>query len=211
MPKKRKILISPSILSVNFGQLNKEVASVASADMLHLDLMDHHFVPNLSFGVPVIKHIKTKLLLDCHLMVENPELYLEELAEIGVYSVTIHYEATKHLHRLIHKIKELGMKASVALNPATPVDFIKDILPDLDMVLIMSVNPGFGGQRFIDLAVKKIKQLRSMDENILIQVDGGINREIAKICRNAGADVLVAGSYIFNAKDKIKAIESLRK
>lgn len=206
------ILIAPSILSADFGNLNQEIASVEQfADMLHLDVMDFHFVPNLTFGAPVIRCLKTKLPLDCHLMVEHPEKYLEELAEIGAASVTVHWEADPHLHRTLTKIKELGMKAAIALNPSTPVDLIKDLLPMLDMVLVMSVNPGFGGQKFIDLALGKIKQLKELRPELLVQVDGGINAETAKLCRESGADILVAGSYVFGAKDREKAIKSLRK
>lgn len=208
----KSILIAPSVLAADFGRLNEEIAGIELyADMLHLDVMDYHFVPNLTFGAPLIRCIKTKLPMDCHLMVENPEQYLQELAEIGVASVTIHFEADKHLHRTLTRIKELGMKACVALNPATSVEVIGDVLPILDMVLVMSVNPGFGGQKFIDLALGKIRQLKQLRADLLVQVDGGINAETAKLCREAGADVLVAGSYIFKAKNKQEAIESLRK
>lgn len=206
-----KVLIAPSILAADFGQLNKEIASVEeSADMLHVDLMDHHFVPNLSFGAPVVRCIKTKLPMDCHLMVENPEQYLEELAEIGVASVTVHAEATPHLHNVLMKVRELGMKPAVAINPGTSLEMISEVLPMVEMVLVMSVNPGFGGQKFLDLALDKIKKLRAEWPDLLIQADGGINAETAALCRKAGANVLVAGSYIFKAKNKKTAIESLR-
>lgn len=178
--------------------------------MLHIDVMDYHFVPNLTFGAPIIRCIKSKLPLDCHLMVENPEKYLAELAEIGVTSVTVHWEACVHLHRVITLIQELGMKAAVAINPGTIIDGLRDILPLLDMVLIMSVNPGFGGQKFIEIALEKIRALRSLRQDLLIQVDGGINAETAKLCREAGADILVAGSYVFGTKDRKMAIKSLR-
>jgi ribulose-phosphate 3-epimerase len=208
----KTVLIAPSILAADFGFLNEEIASVEKfVDMLHLDIMDYHFVPNLTFGAPLIRCIKTKLPMDCHLMVENPEQYLQELSEIGVASVTVHFEADKHLHRTLTRIREFGMKASVALNPATSIEVIRDILPILDMVLVMSVNPGFGGQKFIDLALGKIRQLKELRPELLVQVDGGINAETAKLCREAGADILVAGSYIFKAVDKQKAVESLRK
>jgi ribulose-phosphate 3-epimerase len=208
----KTVLIAPSILAADFGFLNEEIASVEKfVDMLHLDIMDYHFVPNLTFGAPLIRCIKTELPMDCHLMVENPEQYLQELSEIGVASVTVHFEADKHLHRTLTRIRELGMKASVALNPATSIEAIRDILPILDMVLVMSVNPGFGGQKFIDLALGKIRQLKELRPELLVQVDGGINAETAKLCREAGADILVAGSYIFKAVDKQKAVESLRK
>lgn len=207
----KKVLIAPSILSADFGDLNADIASVESAaDLIHVDVMDYHFVPNLTFGAPVIRCIKTKLPLDCHLMVEDPQKYLEELAEIGVASVTVHYEACSDLQKVITKIKELGMKAAVALNPPTGVEVLKDILPGLEMVLVMSVNPGFGGQRFIDLAIDKIKQLKSLRPDLLVEVDGGVNADTAKLCREAGADILVAGSYVFHAKDRIAAINSLR-
>jgi len=208
----QKVQIAPSILSADFGRLNEEIASVeaAGADLLHVDVMDYHFVPNLTFGAPVIRCIKSKLPLDCHLMVENPEKYLEELAKIGVASVTVHFEACPHLHRVVSRIKELGMKAAVAINPATVVDGLDDILPMLDMVLVMSVNPGFGGQKFIERAVEKIRLLRSKRADLIIQVDGGINAETAKQCRGAGANILVAGSYIFGAADRKAAMESLR-
>ncbi|MGL5830562.1 MAG: ribulose-phosphate 3-epimerase [Candidatus Altimarinota bacterium] len=207
----KKVLIAPSILAADFGRLNEEIASIEQfADLLHVDLMDHHFVPNLTFGAPVIRCIKTKLPMDCHLMVENPEQYLEELGEIGVSSVTVHAESTKHLHSVLQKIKELGMKPAVAINPGTSIEMISEVLPMVEMVLVMSVNPGFGGQKFLDLALDKIKKLRKEYPKLLIQADGGINAETARLCREAGADVLVAGSYIFKAENKKAAIESLR-
>lgn len=207
----KKVLIAPSILSADFGKLNEEIASVEQdVDWLHLDLMDYHFVPNLTFGAPIIRCIKSKLFLDAHLMVEYPENYLQELAEIGVGSVTVHQEASVHLHRLVAQIHQLGMKAGVAINPGTAVESLVAILPDLDMVLVMSVNPGFGGQKFIENALEKIKWLKKTRPQLLVQVDGGINAETAKLCRKAGADVLVAGSYIFKAKNRAEAIASLK-
>jgi ribulose-phosphate 3-epimerase len=210
--KNKKVLIAPSVLSADFGKLNAEIATIEQyADLIHLDVMDYHFVPNLTFGPPIIAYIKTRLPMDCHLMVEHPELYLEELAKHGVSSVTVHQEACTHLHRVVSRIHELGMRAAVAINPGTAVESLKAILPYLDMVLVMSVNPGFGGQKFIDSAVEKIKWLKKARPDLLVEVDGGINAETSVICRKAGADVLVAGSYIFSAKDRAAAIASLKK
>lgn len=189
----KKILIAPSILSADFGCLNEEISSIEKeADMLHIDIMDGHFVPNLTFGPPIIKYIKSKLPLDCHLMVEYPENYLEELAKYQVAQISVHWEACPNLHRVLVRIKELGMKAGVAINPATPVNDLKDILEMIDFVLIMSVDPGFGGQVFVDHAVEKIRELRRMDSLLLIEVDGGINEDTAKKCVRAGVDILVA-------------------
>jgi len=207
----KKILIAPSILSADFGRLNEEIASVeGEADLLHIDIMDGHFVPNLTFGPPIVKYIKSTVPLDCHLMVEQPENYLEELADCHVAQISVHWEACPNLHRVLMKIKELGMKAGVAINPATPVVDLTDILEMVDFVLIMSVNPGFGGQAFIEHAVEKIRELRKMDSNLVIEVDGGINKSTGLECIRAGANVLVAGSYIFEADNRIEAIKKLR-
>ena len=205
------IQIAPSILAADFSRLQEEIDSVqAYVDMFHIDVMDGHFVPNITLGAPVLACLKSNVPFECHLMIENPERYLEDFVKAGAKSITVHLEATQHLHRLIQQIKSLGVRAAVALNPATPVQLLHDILPDLDMVLIMSVNPGFGGQKFIDQAIEKIRELRKMAPNIDIQVDGGIQEETARLCKQAGANILVAGTSIFKAKDRKVAIESLR-
>lgn len=211
----KKVKIAPSILSSDFGKLNEEVAQVEPhVDWIHVDVMDGHFVPNLTFGAPVFRKIDTNLPLDCHLMVENPGNYVDAFREAGAAMMTVHYEACPHLHRVVQKIHGADMKAGVALNPATPVSVLEDIIEEIDYVLIMSVNPGFGGQKFIDRAVEKVRQLRAMiDErglDVEIGVDGGVNAETGKRCVDAGADVLVAGSYIFGSADRVAAIESLR-
>jgi ribulose-phosphate 3-epimerase len=214
-----KIQIAPSILSADFGKLNAEIATVEPyVDLLHVDIMDGHFVPNITMGPPIVKNIQTKLPVDLHLMIEHPEMYIEEFVKAATanglpkekVSVTVHQEACKHLHRVIQLIKSLGVKAAVSINPATPVEMIRDVLGDLDMVLIMSVNPGFGGQKFIPVALEKIREIRKLKPDLDIEVDGGINAETAKQCVEAGANILVAGSYVFGAEDRKKAIESLR-
>lgn len=214
-----KIQIAPSILSADFGKLNADIATVEPyVDLLHVDIMDGHFVPNITMGPPVVKNIQTKLPVDLHLMIEHPEMYIEEFVKAATanglskdkVSVTVHQEACKHLHRVIQLIKSFGVKAAVSINPGTPVEMIKDVLGDLDMVLIMSVNPGFGGQKFIPVALDKIREIRRLKPDLDIEVDGGINAETAKQCTEAGANILVAGSYIFGAEDRQKAIESLR-
>lgn len=203
--------IAPSILSADFGKLNEEIASIEKyADLLHVDVMDGHFVPNITFGPVVVKCIKTRLPLDCHLMIENPEKYIPDFVQAGAASITVHQEACRHLHGVIQQIKSFGIKAGVSLNPATPLAMIEDVIEELDMILIMSVNPGFGGQKFIDSVMAKVIDLREQMPNLDIQVDGGINAETAKIARDAGANILVAGSYIFGSVDRKKAIESLR-
>lgn len=206
-----KINIAPSILSADFGKLNEEIASVESyVDMLHVDVMDGHFVPNITIGPPVVACIRTKLPLDLHLMIENPERYVEDFVKAGASSITVHQEACKHLHRVIQQIKSLGVKAAVSINPATPLEMIEEVLDDVDMVLVMSVNPGFGGQKFIDHVLAKVRELRKLKPDLDIQIDGGVNAETAKQCIEAGANILVAGSYIFGAKDRKAAIDSLR-
>jgi ribulose-phosphate 3-epimerase len=206
-----KIQISPSILSADFGRLNEDIASIeALSDSLHVDVMDRHFVPNLTFGAPVVRCIKTSLPLECHLMVEQPEKYLEDFKKAGAHLFIFHVETTKDPLGLIAKIHELGMRAGVSLNPGTPVSAVEGLIQDIDSVLVMSVNPGFGGQAFIPESLEKIRRLRSLSGDLEIAVDGGINAETGAQCREAGANVLVAGSYIFGAGDRAAAIKSLR-
>ena len=201
------IRIAPSILSADFGRLGEQVleAVEGGADSIHLDVMDGHFVPNLTFGPPVIQALRTQTdaAFDVHMMVENPERYIPALAEARVYLMTVHVEAVRHIHRVVHQIKDAGILAGVALNPATPVSAVEEILPDLDLVLVMSVNPGFGGQSFIESSVEKIAHVRRMlDERgsaAALQVDGGIGPDTAERVVLAGARVLVAGSAVFGS------------
>lgn len=207
----KKIQIAPSILAADFGRLNEEIASVEPyVDMLHVDVMDGHFVPNITIGSPVIHCLKTGLPIDCHLMIDYPERYIENFVKAGAWSITVHQEACKHLHRVLQQIKSYKIRAAVSVNPATPLTMIEEVLDIADMVLVMSVNPGFGGQNFIHKALEKIQALRMLAPDLDIQVDGGINRETAEKCRNAGANILVAGSYIFGTKDRKKAIQALK-
>ncbi|WP_419877111.1 ribulose-phosphate 3-epimerase [Brevibacillus centrosporus] len=213
------VKIAPSILSADFARLGEEIQDVerGGADWIHVDVMDGHFVPNITIGPLIVDAIRpvTKLPLDVHLMIEEPDRYIPQFAKSGADWITVHQEACRHLHRTLALIKEQGVKAGVVLNPATPVSTIEHVLTDLDMVLFMTVNPGFGGQKFIHNVVPKIKQLRQMlDErglgHVEIEIDGGVNSETARLCEAAGATVLVAGSAVFNQKDRAQAIAAIR-
>ncbi|MDP4082991.1 MAG: ribulose-phosphate 3-epimerase [Bacillota bacterium] len=212
------VKIAPSILSANFAKLGEEILDVerGGADYIHIDVMDGHFVPNITIGPLVVEAIRpiTQLPLDVHLMIENPDQYIKAFAEAGANYITVHVESCRHLHRTIQLIKSFGVKAGVVLNPATPVETIQHIIGDIDMVLLMSVNPGFGGQKFIPEVLPKIKKVKELAEtkgvNLEIEIDGGVNAETAKLCIEAGATVLVAGSAVYNEKDRAKAISLIR-
>lgn len=210
--------IAPSILSADFSKLGEEIEDVekGGADYIHVDVMDGHFVPNITIGPLIVEAIKpiTNLPLDVHLMIENPDKYIPAFANAGASIITVHQEASVHLHRTIESIKTLGVRAGVVLNPATPAILIKDILAQIDMVLVMTVNPGFGGQSFIHETLRKIEQIASWREELGlsfdIEVDGGVNVNTAQLCTEAGANVLVAGSAIFNQTDRAQAIREIR-
>ncbi len=211
-------MVAPSILSADFGNLQRdiEMLNASEADWVHLDIMDGVFVPNISFGFPVLEYvnkISTKPL-DAHLMIVDPAKFIPEVRNIGAHMMTVHYEACTHLDRTIHQIKEAGMKAGVSLNPHTPEYLLEDIINDIDMVLIMSVNPGYGNQKFIPYSLDKIRRLKEMilrkNANTLIQVDGGVNLETGRQLVDAGTDILVAGSFVFNSADPMKTISELK-
>jgi len=211
-------IISPSVLSCDFANIQRDVEMInqSSADWFHVDVMDGVFVPNISFGFPVVSAIKKHATkpLDVHLMIVNPDQYLEEFQKAGADLLTVHYEACTHLHRTIQEIKRLGMKAGVALNPHTPVSVLEDVIEELDLVLIMSVNPGFGGQKFIQHATTKVSKLKqlilSSGSKALIEVDGGVNLETGKMLLDAGADALVAGSFVFGSANPTQTIQDLK-
>jgi ribulose-phosphate 3-epimerase len=216
----REIRIAPSILSADFSKLAEEIRSVeeGGADWLHVDVMDGHFVPNITIGPLVVQAIKphTKLPLDCHLMITDPDAYIPQFATAGADVITVHVEACPHLHRTLQLIRDTGAKAGVALNPHTPLSMIEHVLTDLDMVLLMTVNPGFGGQSFIHNVLRKIKDLRQLLDaqnlqHVEIEVDGGVNPETSRLVREAGANVLVAGSAVYNQIDRTAAIAALRR
>ena len=209
----KKIIVAPSLLAADFSRLKEEVQEVekCGAEYLHLDVMDGNFVPNISYGSPVISAIRphSNLVFDVHLMVEEPDRFIKDFVDAGADIITVHVEAIKHLHRTIQLIKSYGKKVGVALNPATPIETLKHVVKEIDMILIMSVNPGFGGQAFIPETLNKIKELRTLYPEIDIEVDGGVNDKTVEAIKEAGANILVAGSYLFsgNYKEKIELMK----
>ena len=211
-------LVAPSILAADFNKLGAEIEMInnSEADFVHCDVMDGVFVPNISFGIPVVEAVRkiSKKPLDVHLMIINPEKYIQEFSQAGASIITVHYETCPHLHRTVQQIKELGVKASVCLNPHTPVDFLSDIISEVDMVLLMSVNPGFGGQKFIDNTYGKVRTLKELilkkQAKAMIEVDGGVNIEVGRKLYKAGADILVAGSFVFGAANPLETISRLK-
>lgn len=214
----RKKLIAPSLLAADFANLQREIELVnqSEADWFHLDIMDGVFVPNISFGMPVVKAIAkhAKKHLDVHLMIVNPDQYIKTFADLGSHTITVHYEACNHLHRTLQAISAEGVQTGVALNPHTPVQVLEDIIQDVDLALIMSVNPGFGGQAFIEHTYQKVETLKNLIERknakTLIEIDGGVNATNAKKLADMGADVLVAGSFVFSSEDPTQTIKTLK-
>lgn len=211
------MLVSPSLLSADFGNLERDVKMINATDAtyIHIDIMDGVFVPNISFGFPVLKYIKkaAEKPLDVHLMIVEPQKFINEVKAMGAEIMTVHYEACLHLDRVIHQIKDMGMKAGVSLNPSTPVSLLKNIIGDIDVVLLMSVNPGFGAQKFIPYTLDKVRELRTLIDSTgskaIIEIDGGVNADTGKLLAEAGCDMLVAGNYVFSAANPAEAVRTL--